>query len=397
MGDRNERRRRGEPRPAPRDSRREQLDAALRRMLDAEAGKQNAPDNAPWEAWQRAAADYWVSRHPEAASLRRAPEGHVPTAAEMAERAEALNVAHRSIESGWRLSAPSAARNEQQALVGWFHELHAGLYGPMWRARQALRAGDLSGVEVLVRFLEADAYCDRSGYEKQDAIDALKRVELEPTVAARLRAVVLAVVDGYDRREFRAYVRLARKVDSPGLREALEARAAIVVLRPGGVSRSVRHASWVLAGLGVRPAAGTGWPTGGETVELYCPVGQPELERIREAGWQRFPPRPPRQRIIHLLLDEALARDIARHWNATREDHGYRGFVTRFRVRSVYIARFEPRTVGAGRHLELRVPIGNLEEVNDNIVGPIVVVVAFRGSPDAEPTEIPFDPESMTM
>ena len=83
-----------------------------------------------WDAWQRAAADYWVVRHSEAARSRRAPDAPVPTIAELTEQANALDKASRSIEGGWRLSPPSPQGNEQQGLVGWFHELYVALYAP---------------------------------------------------------------------------------------------------------------------------------------------------------------------------------------------------------------------------------------------------------------------------
>ena len=80
---------------------------------------------------------------------------------------------------------------------------------------------------------------------KVDVIRVLCRTELSAPARERLRRVVLAVVDGRDRREFRAYVRLACVVDSPVLRDELRSRlAARELVR--------RHARWVLEGLGER-------------------------------------------------------------------------------------------------------------------------------------------------
>ena len=61
--------------------------------------------------------------------------------------------------------------------------------------------------------------------------------------AARLRRVVLAAVDRPDRREFRRYTRLARKVDAPELRQALEERLGAA---DPGIRRRAR---WVLEAL----------------------------------------------------------------------------------------------------------------------------------------------------
>lgn len=125
----------------------------------------------------------------------------------------------------------------------------AGLYGPVDHAIGRVEDGDADGIETLVRFLEADVYCDRSGYVKADAIRVLTRAKLDEQTTARLRGVVLAVVDGPDRREFRSYVRLARRVDSEELRAELRVRL------DSASRRTARHAGWVLAGLDESSAA----------------------------------------------------------------------------------------------------------------------------------------------
>jgi hypothetical protein len=109
-----------------------------------------------------------------------------------------------------------------------------------------LHDGDLSGVETLVRFLEADVYCDRSGYMKADVIRILTRADLDEATLVRLRTVVLAAVEGFDRREFRSYIRLARRVDSDALRQELASRLG------SATARTSRHAKWMLAGIDQR-------------------------------------------------------------------------------------------------------------------------------------------------
>lgn len=83
------------------------------------------------------------------------------------------------------------------------------------------------------------------------------------------------------------------------------------------------------------------------TVTLYRPVGQKELELIRESGWRRFPPRLSWQPIFYPVLSEHYAIQIARDWNAKDPNSGHVGYVLRFQVREDYIARFEIHTVGA--------------------------------------------------
>src|SRR4051812_33119871 len=99
-----------------------------------------------------------------------------------------------------------------------------------------LAAHEPAAVELVVQFLEDDIYAFGSGYLKADAIRFLTRsTVLDERAKGRLRLVVLAVVGGPDRREFRAYVRLARSVDEPTFRAQLEA------LSGSAEPRTARH------------------------------------------------------------------------------------------------------------------------------------------------------------
>ena len=64
-----------------------------------------------------------------------------------------------------------------------------------------------------------------------------------------------------------------------------------------------------------------------ETVTLYRPVGEKELELIRASGFRAFPPRLPTQPIFYPVLNEEYATQIARDWNVKESGAGY---VTRF-------------------------------------------------------------------
>jgi hypothetical protein len=212
-------------------------------MVDLDRVKEREPGG--WDAWQAAAADYWVLRHPDQARWRRGSDDHRPSVDEMRTRAALVARAMDDVPREWRLWPPGGPRTEYLAQVGWFHESMAGLYGPVERAIDRLRTGDAAEIETLVRFLEADVYCHRSGYAKAEAIRFLTRVPLDPRVAARLRSVVLEVVDSFDRREFRSYIRLAKHVDDDGLRTGLRERSI------GPRHHAARRARWVLEGLGV--------------------------------------------------------------------------------------------------------------------------------------------------
>jgi hypothetical protein len=115
-----------------------------------------------------------------------------------------------------------------------------------------------------------------------------------------------------------------------------------------------------------------------ETVTLYRPIGQKELDLIRERGNREFPPRLAFQPIFYPVLNEEYAIQIARDWNTKDEASGHVGYVTRFRVRVDYLCRHPVRTVGGAQHQEYWIPAEELPEFNRNIVGLIEVIAEFR-------------------
>ncbi len=121
-----------------------------------------------------------------------------------------------------------------------------------------------------------------------------------------------------------------------------------------------------------------------ETVTLYRPVGQKELEKIRDSGFREFPPRLPEQPIFYPVLNEEYATQIARNWNAKHEAE-HVGYVTRFKVRADFAQRYSAHTVGNSVHQELWVPAEELEEFNMNLIGPIEVIATFRGAEEKAP------------
>lgn len=122
------------------------------------------------------------------------------------------------------------------------------------------------------------------------------------------------------------------------------------------------------------------WPAVGETVTLYRPTGLHELRLVAESGFKRWPPRLPDQPIFYPVLNFEYAEEIARDWNAKRNDPPV-GFVTAFEVRSEVATRYEIQVVGAQeRHQELWVPAEELEDFNDAIVGPVRVLAHYAGA-----------------
>ncbi|HYF34812.1 MAG TPA: hypothetical protein VD994_05925 [Prosthecobacter sp.] len=107
---------------------------------------------------------------------------------------------------------------------------------------------------------------------------------------------------------------------------------------------------------------------------LYRPVGPKELALIEAAQWRAFPPRLPDQPIFYPVMNVDYAVQIARDWNVPASGSG---FVTRFAVRSDFLARYQVQTVGGREHQELWVPAEELTEFNENIIGLIEVIARF--------------------
>lgn len=113
---------------------------------------------------------------------------------------------------------------------------------------------------------------------------------------------------------------------------------------------------------------------------FYRPVGVAELRLVEELAMRAFPPRLEIQPIFYPVLNFDYAAQIARDWNTKDPVSGFAGFVTHFKIDDEYAARFPVQTVGRrGRHDELWVPAGELDEFNAHIVGLIEVVASFHG------------------
>ena len=115
-----------------------------------------------------------------------------------------------------------------------------------------------------------------------------------------------------------------------------------------------------------------------ETVTLYRPVGQKELDLIATSGLTAFPPRLPEQPIFYPVLNEEYATQIARDWNTKDAFSGSVGHVLRFQVQKAFIESYTVQKVGGQQHLEYWIPAKELPAFNAAIVGKIVVVATYR-------------------
>jgi hypothetical protein len=183
-------------------------------------------------------------------------------------RAREAREAHRAVHTTFAQMRRRDDPNDP-ATAAWlsaiarFRAAVVAAYPPgFWDDVALLAKANGEGLETAIRFLEADPYFDRSGYVKADLLRFIKRVPLDPEQTERLRAVVIDSVERRGGREFRAYCRLARRLDGPELREALARQ-----LQSGDVAIR-RRAAWMLNVLGrecTTPAASryyTGGPSG---------------------------------------------------------------------------------------------------------------------------------------
>jgi hypothetical protein len=115
-----------------------------------------------------------------------------------------------------------------------------------------------------------------------------------------------------------------------------------------------------------------------ETVTLYRPVGQAEMDLILASG--RFPPRLAIQPIFYPVLTFEYAEKIARDWNTKDAASGNIGYITEFDVLKSYLDRYPVQDAGGRSHQEYWIPAEDLEEFNANIVGDIRVIAKYEAS-----------------
>ena len=112
----------------------------------------------------------------------------------------------------------------------------------------------------------------------------------------------------------------------------------------------------------------------GETVELFRPVGQKELDLIAASEMRAFPPRLPEQPIFYPVTTLEYARRIAADWNVRDPQSGFVGVVLRFHVLKDFLDRHPPREAGGSDLVEHWIPAETLPAFNAALVGPIEIV-----------------------
>ena len=129
-----------------------------------------------------------------------------------------------------------------------FHAAYDALAFPggLTREFELLARGDVTAIEMAVRFLEANPWYFRSGYNKADLLKLLQKHPLTQEQCTRLQNVILDRVRGRPVREMRAYARLAPKVSTPDF------AAELADIAKDKNRQSARHAQLILQYLNVK-------------------------------------------------------------------------------------------------------------------------------------------------
>jgi hypothetical protein len=117
---------------------------------------------------------------------------------------------------------------------------------------------------------------------------------------------------------------------------------------------------------------------GDETIVLYRPAGQNELDLIKKTGFKSFPLHLEGLPIFNFLLNEEYATFIARECNANDAFFGYTGYVLRLSVRSDFVAQFAIRKEDSAIALEYGIPADRIMQFNESIVGMIELIARYE-------------------
>src|SRR5262249_57045556 len=122
---------------------------------------------------------------------------------ELRGRGHAAEEARRAIREAWlqRDRSPEARARWHESIAEFRAAVDRAYPAGFWDAFGRLPRGDADALEMPTLFLEADPWFDRSGYVKAELIRRIKRLDLDRPIQERLRAVVIGVAAGRDRRE----------------------------------------------------------------------------------------------------------------------------------------------------------------------------------------------------
>lgn len=144
----------------------------------------------------------------------------------LSERGKALDRARLEwvqAKNGGEISGPWQTWADWERSVARFRRAEREMYPEDLNDRiAAVAAGEPHAIEWALTFLEVDPWCFHSGYLKVRLLRKIADLDLGAAASARLRRLIVQVgLTPRSRRELKAYVRLARRMDSPELQDAL--------------------------------------------------------------------------------------------------------------------------------------------------------------------------------
>jgi hypothetical protein len=201
----------------------------------------------------------------------------------------AMRAAMRALDERFGRAEDIKATAEYDITLHAFKAAMEQLYAPLYEVEAALKRHDESAVDSAIAFLEADSWCFRSGYMKEDFVRYLRRFSLSNPQKQRLRSVMFIAIKAGPRSEFREYCRTARIVDTPRFRRTLQRMRD----DSGAEDGTRKRAGWMLEALTTtgqeRPldrsfsSAGVTRPPG----ELITKLAGPDESSVRRMGEER--------------------------------------------------------------------------------------------------------------
>jgi hypothetical protein len=190
----------------------------------------------------------------------------------------------------------------------------------------------VDAVETVMVFLEADPWCFRSGYFKQEILRKLRRQPLTLEQKERLANALLRYVDAGDRRELLDACRFARQHPTQRLRSRLKARLAssdsdvarraLLMLssirRPNLSSAELAHArSAILDGIRYGHGGRMDWPSWLKTlshrywtddwIEPMVALGAEGRRPLTDWGLARYAPVPRQEELVAVFAHKQNA------------------------------------------------------------------------------------------
>lgn len=155
------------------------------------------------------------------------------------ENAKSLVSLNNSIKNGYeRKNKTPEDKIEWEQACSQFHSSYDQLAFPggLEEGMALLKNGDVAAVEKAIAFLEVDPFFHSSGYIKEKILRYLVRADLTVKQLKLLQRILLRHLQETERREFRSYCKLAKKIADDSLIKTFDEN--LLSVDPGVVRRA---------------------------------------------------------------------------------------------------------------------------------------------------------------